>query len=103
MTDEAKTKDEETTRYRLRERGLEGIGADSAVALCEGGSPGAEFLRLTILQLREFVLAAGATAEELDQWDAVLSTPGRWFPGIAMVAAWGRRPPLAGDEVNPRH
>jgi 2-polyprenyl-3-methyl-5-hydroxy-6-metoxy-1,4-benzoquinol methylase len=80
---------------RLQERGLDAIEADSTVALFEGGSPDAEFLRLTLVQLRQLVLAAGTTPDRLDQWDALLTEPGQWFPGFAVVAAWGRRPPPA--------
>jgi SAM-dependent methyltransferase len=76
---------------RLRSRGLDDIGAESEVPLAEGASPGAEFLRLSTLQLHDLAVAAGVTPDQLDEWDALLTTPGRWFPGLAMVAAWGRR------------
>ena len=59
--------------------------------LLEGGSPATELFRLTALQVRDLAIAAGATAEQLDQWDTLLNTPAQWFPGYAMVAAWGRR------------
>jgi len=61
------------------------------VPLFEGSSPAAELLRLSVIQVRELAVAAGAAPESLDQWDVLLSTPGQWFPGYAMVAAWGRR------------
>jgi SAM-dependent methyltransferase len=76
---------------RLHQRGLQDIGAESEMPLVEGGSPATEFFRLTALQARELAIAAGATAEQLDQWDSLLDTPAQWFPGFAMVAAWGRR------------
>jgi hypothetical protein len=47
--------------------------------------------RLTALQVRHLAIAAGATAEQLEQWDTLLNTPAQWFPGYAMVAAWGQR------------
>lgn len=77
---------------RLAERGLEAIGVDSSVALFEGGSPEAELLRLSVLQLRDLVVAAGIRPEQLDRWDALLDEPGSWFPSFGLVAAWGRRP-----------
>ena len=77
---------------RLAGAGLSDIGAESEVPLPRGGSAGAELLRLTILQTRERLIDAGASAEQLDHWDALVQRPTEWFPGIAVVAAWGRRP-----------
>lgn len=85
---------------RLHQRGLADVGAESEVPILQGASPTAEFLRLTALQLRDLAVAAGATPEQLDEWDGLLDTPSQWFPGLAMVAAWGRRresPPMRKD------
>jgi SAM-dependent methyltransferase len=75
----------------LHRRGLADIGAESEVPLIQGGSPLTEVFRLTALQLRERTIAAGVTADQLDEWNALLATPDQWFPGYAVVAAWGRR------------
>ncbi len=56
-----------------------------------GGSPTTDYFRLTALQIRELAIAAGATAEQLDQWSTLLETPAQSFPSYALVAAWGRR------------
>jgi SAM-dependent methyltransferase len=77
---------------RLHERGLGTVGAESDLPFVAGGSPGTDLFRLTALQLQDLVLAAGVTAEQLDEWSALLDTPARWFPSYAVVAAWGRRP-----------
>jgi SAM-dependent methyltransferase len=76
---------------RLQRRGLRDIGAESEVPLIQGGSPATDFFRLTALQLRDLMIAEGATAEQFDEWDTLLDTPTQWFPGYAVVAAWGRR------------
>jgi SAM-dependent methyltransferase len=76
---------------RLYRRGLQDIGAESEVPLIQGGSPATDFFRLTALQLRELMIAAGAVAEQLDEWNRLLDKPSEWFPGYAVVAAWGRR------------
>ncbi|MGH9010660.1 MAG: class I SAM-dependent methyltransferase [Acidimicrobiia bacterium] len=76
---------------RLHQRGLHAIGAESEVPFIGGGSPATEYFRLTALQLRDMVLAAGASAEQLDQWNAALDNPAQWFPSYGLVAAWGRR------------
>ncbi|MCA1841636.1 MAG: hypothetical protein LC792_00335, partial [Actinobacteria bacterium] len=76
---------------RLQQRGLHAIGAESEVPFVEGGSPGTDYFRLTALQLRDRVIAAGATTEQLDQWNNALDNPTKWFPSYALVAAWGRR------------
>jgi len=81
---------------QLQRRGLGDVGAESRVALVEGATPGTEFLRLTAIQLRDQAIAAGTSADEIDEWQAQLNTPGEWFGTWATVAAWGRRPPGRG-------
>ena len=75
----------------LHSRGLAGVEADSELRFVEGGSPDADFQRLTVSQLRETDLTRGIPAEQLDAWDALLNEPGQWFPGPALVAARGWR------------
>jgi 2-polyprenyl-3-methyl-5-hydroxy-6-metoxy-1,4-benzoquinol methylase len=48
---------------RLQQRGLADLGTESEVA----------------------------TAEQLDQWQSLFDPEDQWFPGSAMIAAWGRR------------
>ncbi|MGQ0464327.1 MAG: methyltransferase [Sporichthyaceae bacterium] len=76
----------------LHEAGLVAVGAETEVPLSAGGSVGAELIQLSQRQIRAELLAAGATARDLDEWDAVLDRPGEWFCGCALLAAWGRRP-----------
>jgi SAM-dependent methyltransferase len=76
---------------RFHDRGLGNVGVESELPFVVGGSPATDFFRLTALQLRDLMLVAGATLEQLDEWDALLDTPARWFPACAVVAAWGRR------------
>ncbi len=75
----------------LHRRGLRDVQADCEAPLFEGGSVGADFWRLTVSQARDLVVAEGISPQRLDEWDRRLGEPGRWFPGLAMVAAWGRR------------
>ena len=75
----------------LHQRGLQDVGAESEVPFINGGSPTTDYFRLTALQIRELAIAAGATAEQLDQWSTLLETPAQSFPSYALVAAWGRR------------
>jgi SAM-dependent methyltransferase len=75
----------------LQRRGIGDIGAESDVALFEGGSPMAELLRLTILQAHAAGLTGEATNEQIDAWSTLVGEPGRWFHGFGFVAAWGRR------------
>lgn len=72
--------------------GLADVQAEIDVPMFPGGSPGTEFSRLTWTQLRDRILAGGVAPEHLDQAIVELDDPQRWFPGWAMVAAWGRRP-----------
>ena len=68
------------------------VVAESNVELVEGATPGTEFLRLTAVQLLEQTIAAGGSPERIEEWQALLDTPGQWFGTWAQVAAWGRRP-----------
>ncbi|MGH3997193.1 MAG: hypothetical protein ACRDTJ_07000, partial [Pseudonocardiaceae bacterium] len=79
----------------LQRRGLADIGADCEVPLFEGGSVGAEFLRVSMSQLSQQGVIASVTANQMDEWNALMSQPGRWFPGLAIISAWGRRPSTA--------
>lgn len=76
----------------VHRRGLADVGADCEVSLFEGGSIEAEFWQLTMSQFSEQGIAGGITASQLAEWNTLMSQPGRWFPGMAMVSAWGRRP-----------
>jgi SAM-dependent methyltransferase len=80
-----------TLPERFVANGLRDIGVNSELTLAEGGSPEAELIRLTSVQLRPLTLEVGATPELLDEWDGQLRTPGRWFPCFALVSVWGRR------------
>ncbi len=79
----------------LHRRGLADIGADCEVPVFEGGSVGAEFLQVSMSQLWQQGLIAGVTAGQMDEWNSLLQQPGRWFPGLALMSAWGRRPRTA--------
>jgi 2-polyprenyl-3-methyl-5-hydroxy-6-metoxy-1,4-benzoquinol methylase len=76
----------------LQHHGLADIGAGCEVSLFEGGSADATFWVFTMAQLAQHGLACGLSASQLAEWNALLSQPGSWFPGLAMVSAWGRRP-----------
>jgi SAM-dependent methyltransferase len=75
----------------LHQNGISDIGAESEVAIFEGGSPMAKLIRLTVLQARASGLTGEATDEQMDAWNALVDEPGRWFHGFALMAAWGRR------------
>lgn len=76
----------------LHRHELADVGADCEVPLFEGGSAAAEFLRVSVSQLWEQDMVVGVTAGQLAEWNNLVSRPGRWFPGLAIVSAWGRRP-----------
>jgi len=76
---------------RLTVRGIEDVRADCDVPLVEGGTPEAELFVLTATQLRDAVLAAGVTAEQLAVFELELTTPGRWLPTFALMTASGRK------------
>jgi SAM-dependent methyltransferase len=75
----------------LHERGLAGVAAESESQLFEGGSVYAELLRLTVRQLQEAGHADGTPGGQQEAWDDLLQRPGRWFPGLGLVGASGRK------------
>jgi len=56
-----------------------------------GGSPLAEFWRLSHQQLRDRLAADGRDAPAIDELLPVFSDPGTWFQGPVTMAAWGKR------------
>lgn len=80
-----------TLPTELQRRGLRDVWTDCDASLYEGGSVQSEFWRLSLAQTRELVVAEGVSPQQIDEWDSMLGEPGRWFQGVAVVAACGRR------------
>jgi SAM-dependent methyltransferase len=77
----------------MRAAGLVDIGNEGRVWVMEAGSPGAEWLRLSMDQVRARLIGPGKlTEEELNQELENLTHPE--FQGLSptIMAAWGRRP-----------
>ncbi len=74
--------------------GLRDVQAEGRCPIVRGGTPLArDFLRLTIVKLREPVLETGeVSAEELERALADLQDPELTIVAPMTVAAWGRRP-----------
>jgi 2-polyprenyl-3-methyl-5-hydroxy-6-metoxy-1,4-benzoquinol methylase len=77
----------------VSERGLAEVGGEGDLALLHGGSPIAEFFRLTGEQMRDRVISAGAlSAERFKAALALLDDPKFWAFAGAGIAVWGKRP-----------
>jgi SAM-dependent methyltransferase len=77
----------------LSDAGLVDIGYQARVPIMTSGTPSADFIILTIEQLRERLIAAGLlTTEEAEEALAAAQEPGGIAFAPIMVAAWGRRP-----------
>ena len=74
--------------------GLVDVGAEGrAVFGRGGGTPDAQFMRLTLTQLRDRIVGTGQVSpEELDTLIALFDDPDFVWMGPMGVAAWGRRP-----------
>jgi SAM-dependent methyltransferase len=74
--------------------GLVDVGAEGrAVFGRGGGTPDAQFMRLTLTQLRDRIVGTGQVSpEELDTLIALFDDPQFVWMGPLGVAAWGRRP-----------
>jgi SAM-dependent methyltransferase len=77
---------------RFEALGLSGVGCRATTRIFPGGSPDAEFFRITYLQTRDLLLANGVTKEAFDAFLALFDDNTQWLPAPAVVAAIGRRP-----------
>jgi SAM-dependent methyltransferase len=76
---------------RLAGLGLTDVRSDARTSIFPGGSPEAEFYKITLLQARDLLLANGLDKEPFDELLSLLEDGTQWFPGPAMVVATGRR------------
>lgn len=77
----------------LRAAGLADVRAEGRVPLLYGGTPAAEWKRLSVEQLRgEMVQAGLASAREIEAYLALFELPDFTAQGFLVMTAWGRRP-----------
>jgi 2-polyprenyl-3-methyl-5-hydroxy-6-metoxy-1,4-benzoquinol methylase len=86
---------------RLAAAGSAEVGAVTETQMFNGGTLWAEFFAMTWEQLEPLLLNEGAAAALIGAATKELSDTNRWFPGCAMVTAWGRRPPWQAAEALP--
>jgi SAM-dependent methyltransferase len=73
--------------------GFEQVAASGRLHVYRGGSPGAEFLRLSLESLRGALLeSGGVTEQDLETALARIDDAGTVFLTAPMIAAWGRKP-----------
>jgi SAM-dependent methyltransferase len=76
----------------LRVRGLTDMGAEGRVGVVQGDTPEAQFLRLTMEQMRDRLPATGwITADEVAAALVLLDDPEFIYQSAMMMAVWGRR------------
>ena len=77
----------------LRSFGFESLKAQGRTRMVQGGTPEAEFDRLTLEQFRKSIVAAGrVTEQEIDECLDLLGEPSFSFRGPLTMSAWGRKP-----------
>jgi hypothetical protein len=72
--------------------GLIDVGAIGRSGMFRAGTPLAQFWQLTFAQLRERIVGAGLTNEEMDQFLALHEDAGFYAMGRTLVKARGRKP-----------
>ncbi len=76
----------------LEAAGLSGVDADGQVQVIRSGTPQAEFFRLSIVALREQIVATGkVAAERVDAYVERMRRPGMTMLSAIMVGCWGTR------------
>ncbi len=78
--------------FLLRAEGFIDVGCQIDAYLYPGGSPPARFMQITLEQAQEKVAFGAAERAVIEATIAELDDRDRWFPPVAMVGAWGRRP-----------
>src|SRR5205823_13699227 len=75
----------------LAEHGLTTVNTECRVDLFNGASASAKLWQVTFAQVREQLLAVGASADEFETNQNLLCDATQWFVGPAMIGAWGCR------------
>ena len=76
----------------LADAGLTDIGCEGRVSMWRGGEVGGALWRLTILQLREAMIASGlVTPADVERVLALSGDPAFASVSPIVMAAWGRR------------
>ena len=77
----------------VAKKGLTDMQAEGDFAILNGGSPMAEFFRLSVLQLRDRIISSSAvSAAQFDAATALLEDPSFWAFGPGGVAVRGQKP-----------
>ena len=72
--------------------GLDAVGCGVEVPMMRGGSPAAEFIRLTVQALAPAMLGAALIEpDDLNAVELLLTDPDFWDLGFALMSAWGRK------------
>jgi SAM-dependent methyltransferase len=77
----------------LSTAGLARVGSEGRLSIWRGGQPGGVVWRLTLIQLREQMIAHGrVTADDIDTLIELCDDPRLAFMSQATIGAWGYRP-----------
>jgi SAM-dependent methyltransferase len=78
--------------HRLCELGLTDVRARATTSLFRGGSPEAEFWRISWIQVQDVLLDGGLDKEDFEQALALFDDDMQWLPAPANVTVSGRLP-----------
>jgi hypothetical protein len=74
----------------MRNAGVDGVRCEGRVSLWADGNAGMRVWRLTFVQLRDGMLAAGTPAHDIDRAIELCDEPGMSCLSPLVMAAWGR-------------
>lgn len=84
-------------RDLMEHAGLAGVDCDSRVPMMFTGTPSMDFVRLSIGQVGDRLVASGVvTADELAEVLAAFEAPGHTMTAAIMIAGWGAAPSSRG-------
>lgn len=81
-----------TLPHLLNDLGLSDIRAQATTTIFRGGSPEAEFFRMSWIQVQDQLLAGGLDKETLERVLALFDDDSQWMPAPANIAVSGRLP-----------
>jgi SAM-dependent methyltransferase len=79
----------------MRDAGIDDVGCEGRVSLWGDGNAGMRVWRLTFLQLRAAMLAAGTPADAVDRAIELCEEPGMSCLSPLVMAGWGRGAPAS--------
>jgi SAM-dependent methyltransferase len=76
----------------LAAAGFDDVDADYRIPFIRGGTPAADYVALSLVQLAPAFIASGMSEDDIGTFTQALGEPDTMLTWLTMVSAWARRP-----------